>query len=80
MTFIVFRVPSLTFFIMNVENKQSYLFSHLSENYTYIDSIDYIESEDWTDSIDSIDFINSIDSILVSHKRPPAFTPHTKRK
>ena len=45
-----------------------------------IDSIDSIESEDSTDSIDSIDFIDSIDSILVPHKRPPAFTPHTKGK
>ena len=43
-----------------------------------IDSIDSIESEDSTDSIDSIDFIDSIDSILVPHKRPPTFTPHTK--
>ena len=45
-----------------------------------IDSIDSIESEDSTDSIDSIDFIDSIDSILVPHKRPPTFTPHTKGK
>ena len=45
-----------------------------------IDSIDSIESEDSTDSIDSIDFIDSIDSILVPHKRPPAFTPHTKSR
>ena len=45
-----------------------------------IDSIDSAESEDCTDSIDSIDFINSIDSILVPHKRPPTFTPHTKGK
>ena len=43
-----------------------------------VDSIDSIESEDSTDSIDSIDFIDSIDSILVPHKRPPTFTPHTK--
>ena len=43
-----------------------------------IDSIDSIESEDFTDSIDSIDFIDSIDSLLVPHKRPPTFTPHTK--
>ena len=43
-----------------------------------IDSIDSIESEDSTDSIDSIDFIDSIDSILVPHKRPPTFTPHTR--
>ena len=43
-----------------------------------IDTIDSIESEDSTDSIDSIDFIDSIDSILLPHKRPPAFTPHTK--
>ena len=39
-----------------------------------IDCIDSIESEDSTDSIDSID------SILVPHKRPPTFTPHTKGK
>ena len=45
-----------------------------------IDSIGSIESEDSTDSIDSIDFIGSIDSILVPHKRPPTFTPHTKGK
>ena len=45
-----------------------------------IDSIDSIESEDSTDSIDSIDFIDSIDSILVPHKRPPTFTPHTKSR
>ena len=45
-----------------------------------VDSIDSIESEDSTDSIDSIDFIDSIDSILVPHKRPPTFTPHTKGK
>ena len=37
--------------------------------------IDLTESEDYTDFIDSID---SIDSVLVPHKRPPAFTPHTK--
>ena len=43
-----------------------------------IDCIDSIQSEDSTDSIDSIDFIDSIDSILVPHKRPPTFTPHTK--
>ena len=43
-----------------------------------MDSIDSVESEDSTNSIDSIDFIDSIDSILVPHKRPPAFTPHTK--
>ena len=43
-----------------------------------MDSIDSVESEDSTDSIDSIDFIDSIDSILVPHKRPPTFTPHTK--
>ena len=58
-----------------------------------IDSIDSIESEDSTDSLDSIDFIDSIESvkpiesiesvesvesILVPHKRPPTFTPHTK--
>ena len=43
-----------------------------------IDSVDSIESEDSTDSIDSIDIIDSIDSILVPHKRPPTFTPHTK--
>ena len=29
-------------------------------------------------SIVSIDYIDSIDSILVPHKRPPTFTPHTK--
>ena len=45
-----------------------------------MDSIDSVESEDSTDSIDSIDFIDSIDSILVPHKRPPTFTPHTKGK
>ena len=45
-----------------------------------IDCIDSIESEDSTDSIDSIDFIVSIDSVLVPHKRPPTFTPHTKGK
>ena len=33
-----------------------------------------------TDSIDSIDFIDSIDSILVPHKKPPTFTPHTQGK
>ena len=43
-----------------------------------IDSIASIESEDSTDSIDSLDFIDTIDSILVPHKRPPTFTPHTK--
>ena len=35
-------------------------------------------SIDSTDSIESIDFIDSIDSILLPHKRPPTFTPHTK--
>ena len=43
-----------------------------------VDSIDSVESEDSTDSIDSIYFLDSIDSILVPHKRPPTFTPHTK--
>ena len=43
-----------------------------------MDSIDSVESEDSTDSITSIDSIDSIDSILVPHKRPPTFTPHTK--
>ena len=42
--------------------------------------MDCLESEDSTDSIDSIDFIDSIDSILVPHKSPPAFTPHTRGK
>ena len=45
-----------------------------------IDSVNSIESEDSTDSIDSMDFIDSIDSILMPHKRPPTFTPHTKGK
>ena len=39
-----------------------------------INFMDSIESEVSTDSIDSID------SVLVPHKRPPAFTPHTKGK
>ena len=44
-------------------------------------TIDSIDSLDSTDSIVSIDFIgstDSIDSILVPHKRPPTFTPHTE--
>ena len=43
-----------------------------------IDFIDSIESEDSADYLDSIDSVDSIDSILVPHKRPPTFTPHTK--
>ena len=39
-----------------------------------------IEFADSTDSIDSIGFIDSIDSVLVPHKKPPTFTPHTKGK
>ena len=43
-----------------------------------IDSIDSAESEDSTDTMDSIHFTDAIGSILVPHKRPPTFTPHTK--
>ena len=51
-----------------------------------IDSIDSIDSIDFIDSIDSLDpgepieSIESVESILVPHKRPPTFTPHTKGK
>ena len=45
-----------------------------------VDSIDSIESEDSTDSMDSRDFIDSVDSILMPHKRPPTFSPHTKSR
>ena len=48
--------------------------SRRSKNVFFADSIESI------DIIDSIDFKDSIDSILVPHKRPPTFTPHTKGK
>ena len=68
-------------FFLNSARTKTVDFHNSIDSIGSIDCIDYInsiESEDSTDSIDSIDFIDSIDSILVPHKRPPTFTPHTK--